>query len=282
MMPSMAYLTMLRPSQWLKNLMLFFPPFLAGHALQPGMLAAGFVPFAAFCLVSSAGYILNDLLDQERDKLHPLKRLRPVAAGDIRPVAAAGTALLLVLTGCVMAAVVSLPLLGWLVLYAGLSFFYSCYGKHLPLLDICCIAAGFLVRLQAGGVVYQVPVTAWLFLLVFLLAVFLSTGKRLVELRCMPDAAGAHRNSLSSYSERALAGILYLSGSTVLLVYLFYVLHKPGLIITVPLCLAGIVRYLYRVREGKNGDPTESLLKDPVLGVVSALWALIVIRSIYQ
>lgn len=281
-MVDMAYLTMLRPTQWLKNLMLFFPPFLAGHALQPGMLAAGVVPFAAFCLISSAGYLLNDLLDRERDRLHPLKRLRPVAAGEVTPAVATGTALLLALAGCVMAIFVSQPFFVWLVLYAGLSFFYSCYGKHLPLVDICCIAAGFLIRLQAGGIVYNVAVTVWLFLLVFLLAVFLSTGKRLAELCCMPDEAVAHRGSLSGYSRRFLVGMLYLSGSTVLLVYLFYTLHKPKLIITVPLCLIGLVRYICRVRGGRGGDPTESLLKDPVLGGISAVWALIVIWSIYR
>ncbi len=276
------YLTILRPNQWLKNLMLFFPPFLAGQILSPGVISKGVMPFGAFCLVSSAGYIFNDLLDRKRDVHHPQKRLRPIPSGMISLSGAVMFSTLLLIGGLLLASLISPSFLLLLALYAAISTSYSLLLKSFPVVDLFCISAGFLIRLQAGGELFQIPISTWLFLTVFLLAMFLSTGKRLSELRLLGETAGEHRSSLTRYPEGFLAGTLYMTGCSVLVTYAMYALHKPRLIYTVPLCLFGLLRYILRVSSGKGGDPTESLLEDPGLLVVSLLWVVMVVWSIYR
>lgn len=275
------YLTMMRPSQWLKNLMLFFPPFLAGRALLPGIFTTGLPIFCAFCLVSSAGYIFNDLLDRRRDLHHPQKCLRPLPSGTVSVRGAALLSVLLLVSGLSLASLTSFPVLLLLLGYAVISLLYSLALKNIPVVDLFCISAGFLIRLQAGGELFQIPISSWLFVTVFLLAMFLSTGKRLSESRALGDAAGDHRASLARYPEGFLAGTLYMTGCSVLVTYTMYALNKPRLILSVPLCLFGLLRYMLRVSSGKSGDPTESLLKDRVLFVVGLLWVVMVVWSLY-
>jgi decaprenyl-phosphate phosphoribosyltransferase len=276
------YLIMLRPTQWLKNLMLFFPPFLAGQMLLPGVAISGVAPFGAFCLVSSAGYIFNDIMDRERDTHHPRKCLRPIPSGAVTLAGARVFSALLMISGLVLAGFISPGLLLLLVGYAAISISYSLLLKSLPILDLFCISAGFLIRLQAGGELFHVPISPWLFLTVFLLAVFLSTGKRLSELRSLGNMAGEHRTSLAHYPPGFLDGTLNMTGAAVLVTYAMYALNKQTLIYSVPLCLFGLLRYMLRVTAGKGGDPTESLLKDRPLFVVGLLWVLMVVWSIYR
>ncbi len=279
----LPYLTMLRPAQWLKNLMLFFPPFLAGQAMLPGIVAKGVPLFFAFCLVSSAGYLFNDLLDRERDRHHPKKRLRSLTSGTVTPRAAAVVAALLLTAGLALAAQLSVRMVLFVAGYAVLSLSYSLVLKRVPVVDLFCIAGGFLIRLQAGGDLFLVPISHWLFLTVFLLAVFLSTGKRLGEVRALGGAvAEEHRSSLARYPDGFLAGTMYLTGAAVLVTYVMYTLQKPNLVISVPLCLFGLLRYLLRVSTGKGGDPTESLLHDWMLFAIGVIWVGMVVWSIYR
>lgn len=273
---------MLRPAQWLKNLMLFFPPFLAGHLLQTDIIAKGLIPFSSFCLVSSAGYILNDLVDRKRDLHHPQKSLRALPSGAISVAAALCTALGLLLSGLMLAWTTSTSFLAFVIGYMAISLGYSLYLKNIPVVDLFCISSGFLIRLQAGGELFDIPVSLWLFLTVFLLALFLSAGKRLSELQILGTGAGDHRASLSRYPSGFLSGTLYMTGSAVLVTYAMYVVQRPRLIFTVPLCLFGLLRYILRVSSGKGGDPTEALLKDRVLLVVGLAWVLLVFWSIYR
>ncbi len=276
-----AYLTILRPGQWLKNLMLFFPLFLSGQANIQTVTCRGISAFIAFCLVSSAGYIFNDLLDRDRDLYHPEKRLRPLPSGAVSVVGASSFAIFLLISGLVSAGFISYKILLLLLLYGLISFLYTLMLKSLPVIDLFCIAVGFLIRLQAGGELFQIQVSSWLFLTVFLLAVFLGTGKRLSESQTLGDCAGEHRASLACYPPGFLAGIMYMTGSAVLMTYAMYVVHKPRLLYTVPLCLFGLLRFMLRVSSGKGGDPTEALLKDWILFLVSLVWLLMVVWSIY-
>lgn len=276
------YLSMLRPSQWLKNLMLFFPPFLAGHLPDSRVAAEGAWTFVAFCLVSSAGYFFNDLRDCGQDRLHPRKRLRPLPAGTVSPRIVAVVSGLLCAAGLGTAYLVSLKMLLFCAGYALLLSGYTLYLKQVPVVDLFCIAVGFLIRLQAGGVLFGVAVSPWLFLTVFLLAVFLSTGKRLDEIRLLGEGAGGHRGSLAHYPDGFLAGTMHLTGAAVLVTYAMYTLHKPKLVYSVPLCLFGLLRYLLRVSSGKGGDPTESLLYDRILLMVGIAWVAMVFWSIYR
>jgi len=274
-------LRLIRPVQWLKNLMIFFPPFLAGQILLPGIVAKGLTTFFSFCFVSSAGYIFNDLLDRKRDIHHPQKCLRPISSGAVGIRIATFISFLLLVFGLLLANLASFNIMLLLLVYAIISLLYSLILKNMPVIDLFCISAGFLIRLQAGGEQFRIPISPWLFLTVFLLALFLSTGKRVSEFRSLGSLAGEHRLSLANYPPGFLDGTMYMTGAAVLVTYAMYALNKHALIYTVPLCLFGLLRYILRVSSGKGGDPTESLMKDRLLLAVGVLWVIMVFWSIY-
>jgi decaprenyl-phosphate phosphoribosyltransferase len=279
----LPFIALARPKQWLKNLMIYFPPLLGGSIFVPGLAGKGILPFVAFCLVSSAGYIINDIMDRQNDTQHSAKRDRPIAAGVIKPAHAICLSIVLIAVGLFVGASVSrifcLPLLVYLII----SIVYSVKLKNYPLVDMFCISAGFLLRLEAGAIVFQVKVSEWLFLSVFFLALFLSTGKRLGEQSLLQNGGEGHRKALHYYPPGFLEATMYMTASTVLVTYSMYVIARqnPLLLATVPLCCFGLLRYLLRVKDGLGGDPTDALLSDkPLLGV-SILWAFIVAFSIY-
>jgi len=276
-----ACLKLLRPTQWLKNLMLFFPPFLGGLLLQPGLLSRGTVPFISFCLGSSATYILNDILDRHNDARHPKKKARPIPSGRVSLPVASALALVVLCASLWLAWGVSALFLRLLIAYLVISTCYSLKLKELPVVDLFCISAGFLMRLEAGGEAFGIAISDWLFLSVFLLAVFLATGKRLGEKQALGEDAGGHRKALLSYPEGFLQGAMYLTGSAVLVTYTQYVIARHVMIYTVPLCCFGLLRFIMRVQSGQGGDPTESLLKDQPLFIVGLLWAAMIGWGLY-
>lgn len=282
-MNMVACLKMMRPLQWLKNLMLFFPPFLGGTSLTVTLIPQALTPFIAFCLTSSATYIYNDLFDRENDRHHPVKCTRPIASGHVSALSAQLVAGLLLSCGIFIAWNISSILLLLLSAYFVISLAYSAKLKDVVLVDIFCISAGFLLRLQAGGAVFNVVISEWLFLSVFLLSVFLSTGKRFAEKLRLGDDALHHRKALVAYPNGFLEGTMYMTGGSVLVTYSMYVLsrHSPLLIYSVPLCCFGLLRYILRVQSGKGGDPTESLTRDAPLLMVGFIWVLIVGWGIY-
>lgn len=274
---------LLRPRQWLKNLMLFFPPFLAGTLLLPGVGLRGMQPLVAFCLASSSIYIFNDLCDSTNDSHHPKKRMRPLPSGRVSPRSAALLAIACAVIAILTAAGVSSLFFYYLMAYFAISISYSLYLKNIALVDIFCISAGFLIRLLAGGAVFQVVISEWLFLSVFLLSVFLSTGKRLSEKRHLGDLAESHRKSLVSYPKGFLEGVMYMTGGAVLVTYTMYVItrHSTLLLISVPLSCFGLLRYIIRIQSGKSGDPTDSLTRDLPLFVTGLSWAVMVGWGVY-
>lgn len=281
-MSILAYATLLRPQQWLKNLMLFFPPFLSGSMLDLQAIVNGIPAFVAFCLASSSGYILNDLVDSEKDRLHPRKRTRPLPAGSVKPNAAAALAVLLLGVSVTFAFWAnSSRFLFYLLLYLLVTALYSLMVKDIPLFDVFFVATGFLIRLLAGGEAFAVSVSDWLFMTVFLLALFLSIGKRLTEKRNLGSDAGLHRKSLANYPDGFLDGAMYLTGGSVLVTYSMYTISRGQLLYTVPLCCFGLLRYILRIKSGETGDPTESLLKDPILLCVGVLWVACIYGGIY-
>ncbi|HEX9079958.1 MAG TPA: decaprenyl-phosphate phosphoribosyltransferase [Desulfuromonadaceae bacterium] len=279
----MPYITLLRPLQWLKNLMLFFPPFLGGVLFQPGMAGRGGLPFLSFCMASSATYILNDIRDRDNDRHHPDKKRRPLPSGRISAAAASLLAIALVSGAVPIAWTVSGAFTLYLAVYLVVSIAYSLHLKEHPLVDIFCISAGFLLRLQAGGAAFGIAISEWLFLSVFLLAIFLSTGKRLGEKNRLGATAASHRRALVAYPDGFLQGAMYMTGGSVLVTYTMYVIarHSTLLVYSVPLCCFGLLRYILRVQSGRGGDPTESLLKDVPLFVVGVAWAVMVGWGIY-
>ena len=271
-----AIIQLLRTHQWLKNLMLFFPPFLGGALLTQGVVIKGAIPFVAFSLASSAGYLINDLMDRETDLNHPRKSSRPLASGKVSVKTAKILAVMLTVSAVVIGIFVSKTFLMLVLAYLAVSIAYSCCLKNIPVVDLFCIATGFLFRLMAGGAVFGIRVSEWLFLSVLLLSLFLSAGKRLSEKQLLADTAGGHRKVLAHYPEGFLEGVLFMTGSAVLVTYTMYTLSHRTLLYTVPLCCFGLLRYILRVKAGLSGDPTESLLRDPWLLVVGAGWSVMV------
>jgi decaprenyl-phosphate phosphoribosyltransferase len=275
-------LKIMRPHQWLKNLMLFFPPFLGGMIFQKDLALVGIAPFFAFSFASSASYIFNDFMDLKSDLNHPHKSLRPLTSGALSKPVAVAMIIGLLTVAVVLGSLVSPTFLGYLGLYLCITTLYSLTLKGWPIVDVFCISTGFVLRLYAGGEAFDVYVSDWLFLTVFLLALFLSLGKRFGEQVLLGEDAGNHRHSLQSYPQGFLESSMYLTGGAVLVTYAIYAIERPYLVYTVPLCMFGLLRYLLRVKMGQGGDPTESLLKDFPLLVTGILWGLLVGWGVYQ
>ena len=281
-MRAMGLLKILRLHQWLKNLILFFPPFLGGALIYPQVAARGLAPFLAFSLASSAAYVFNDLMDLERDRHHPQKRLRPLPAGDLGKSQAVILAMVLLIGAFSLGKLVSFRFLVFVGLYLLFSLLYSVTLKDWPIIDVFCISLGFVLRLYAGGEAFGVYISEWLFLTVFLLALFLSMGKRHGEQLRLGERAGEHRRTLEVYPEGFLENSMFFCGGAVIVTYAIYVLSRPFMVYTVPLCMFGLLRYLFLVKSGQSGDPTQAILRDLPLLATSILWAILVAWSIYQ
>ncbi len=275
-------INLLRPHQWLKNLLLLFPPFLGGTLLQMSSLSTLVLPLISFSAGASSIYIVNDLMDMKQDVHHPQKSRRPLPAGKINPPAALFLALLTGFAAVVCGFLVSPVFLLYLLIYLAISVAYSLHLKKIPVVEIFCVVSGFLLRLQAGGVAFDVKISDWLFLSVFLMALFLVSGKRLGELmHSGGQSPELIRPVLARYPEGFFQGSIYMSGAAVLVTYTMYVINHHGNVLVIPLCCFGLLHYMSQVLSGRGGDPTRALLKDPVLLVVGLVWAVLVAIDTY-
>ena len=280
----------LRPQQWVKNL-LVLAPLLFAHQLFAGTaLLKALAAFGLFCLVSSSIYLLNDLKDAAQDRLHPKKRLRPIAAGQLRvPVGVAAMAVLLLvaLGGGVL---LSPPFAALLGAYWVMNFLYSSWLKHEVILDVFVIAGGFVLRVVGGGVAIGVPLSDWLLICTTLLALFLGFSKRRHELTILGHDAASHRQVLSDYSRSFLDMMIGVVTASTVMSYALYTVseetvrkfHTRALLLTLPFVLYGIFRYLYLVyHRSEGGDPTQTLLSDRPTLVNLVLWAAVATSIIY-
>lgn len=276
------YLSILRPHQWLKNLLLLFPPFFGGKILQTASLMKIVPSLLSFCLAASCCYIINDIIDRNLDQRHPTKKDRAIARGDMHVVFAYVFAACLYVAAMLLSSSVSSRFEGFLILYLFISFLYTIYFKNIVIADIFFISFGFLIRVSAGGEAFRIPITNWLLLTVFMVALFLAAGKRLGELVALGDDALIHRTSLLHYSQSFLEGILWFTGSAAIVTYSLYTIgNKSEMVYTVPIAAFGLLRYIFIVKEGK-GDPTEALLKDKQILITGIFWALMIGIIIYK
>lgn len=272
-----AVLVLLRPRQWTKNLLLLVAPFF-GERLDSLDAVARFLPYILlFCMASSAVYILNDVMDRDLDRGHPAKKNRPIAAGKITPATAMPSGILLALLAAA-GAFSLLPRFGfYLLAYILLQVAYSLFLKHMALLDIFAVAAGFLLRIYAGAAIYHVQVSAWLFVTGFLAALLLAAGKRLGETVALAENAGRHRPMLADFSAASLDSMVTAASAATLIAYGLYTVEQaPSLVFTVPLVTFGLFRYGHLARSGM-GDPTEAVFTDRALGACALLWVAAVI-----
>ncbi len=279
----MPFLQLIRPLQWLKNLMIFFPPFLGGAIFNQVVAQRAVATFVSFSLASGVAYIVNDICDRENDRLHPGKKSRPLASGSVTVAEASLFAFILALLAVTLAFPIPAPFMSHIFFYLIITSGYSLFLKNYPLADIFCISAGFLLRLEAGGAAFGVPVSEWLFLSVFLLSIFLSSGKRLGEKSHLGATAASHRRALVAYPDGFLQSAMHMTGGAALVTYTMYVIACGSdiLVYSVPFCCFGLLRYIFIVHSGRGGDPTELLLKDIPLLIVGLVWALMVGWGIY-
>ena len=280
----------LRPRQWTKNLLVFAGLIFTHNLLDLDLLWRVSVTFILFCFLSGGTYLLNDVIDMERDRGHPHKRLRPVASGRVPVRTAVGVGLFLLVAACAgafaLSARVGLVATAYAVLLAG----YSLGLKHVVIVDALAIASGFVLRALAGAVVIGAEFSHWLLLCTILLALFLTFGKRRHELVAFEDGSLDHRPILSEYSPQLLDQMIAVVTASTLMAYALYTvapetqarLGSTGLPLTIPFVLYGLFRYLYLLyRRDLGGDPSEHLLTDRGLLAAVALWGIAVFVVIY-
>jgi 4-hydroxybenzoate polyprenyltransferase len=281
----------LRPGQWTKNLFVFAALVFAQRLNDSDAVLRSLAAFVIFCALSSTIYLINDVLDREQDRRHPLKINRPIASGAISPALALGVAAILGTAAMIAAAAVGWPLFQMAAAYVVLLSAYSAFLKHIVILDVLTIAAGFTLRAAAGAAAILVPISHWLLVCTTLLALFIALSKRRHELTLLTETATDHRPILGDYTPYLLDQMISVVTASTLIAYAFYTIspettEKFGtdlLSLTIPFPLYGIFRYLYLVhRRDEGGSPAELVLNDRPLLVCVALWAFAIVAIIYQ
>ncbi|MBE3560945.1 MAG: decaprenyl-phosphate phosphoribosyltransferase [Ktedonobacteraceae bacterium] len=299
-----ALINALRLRQWTKNGAVFIGILFSQHLFDWLALERAIIAFVTFCFASSSIYLLNDLLDLEKDRQHPVKRLRPLAAGRLPASWAIVTMGMLVLASVGMILVLyTLPFprqpdifaslgganLLFAIIIASYLLLMVAYGlrlKHVVLIDVFIIAGGFVLRIMAGAVAIPVFISPWLYLVTIFLALFLALSKRRHELTLLQGQASSHRQILKEYSIPLLDQLITITVTATLIAYSLYTIQGPTgnhrLVVTIPLVLYGIFRYLYLVyMRGQGGSPEEVLLRDRhMLGTV-LLCTILIIGILY-
>lgn len=295
--------TSLRPAQWLKNLVVFSAIIFSGDFFSGTKFAPVFYTFLIFCAASSAMYLINDLVDREADSLHFSKKKRPIAAGKISPKVATLTALVLAGLALLFSFQLSDYLFSILIVYLAIQLSYSLWFKNIIIIDTLAIAFSFMLRVFAGSFVVLTPLSSWLILTTMMLALLLAVGKRRSELTILSASqAPIKRRTLLLYPKAFLDGLVFMTATATLITYSLFTFNSPEiggkqffitylpktlsspklLMITVPLVVYGVFRYLYLIFEKSEGEsPEKVLLSDPPLFTAVAIWLLAVFSSLY-
>ncbi len=275
------YLRLLRPHQWVKNGFVFVGLIFSRGWEQPALVVQVVLAAVAFSLAASCIYVFNDLADRERDRQHPTKRHRPIASGAVRVPQAVGLGALCLVAGLVLASQVSWGVFAVVAIYLLINGAYSLGLKHVAVLDVFIIAAGFMLRILAGTLGVGIAPSAWLLLCGLMLTLFLGFAKRRAELDALAGKAGSHRKVLNDYDPAMLDQFITISAGAAIVSYSLYTvapetvaLHGSRyLIYTVPFVVYGIFRYLFLLhRRGGGGDPAAELLRDKHLLVAFLGW----------
>lgn len=282
-----ALLRALRPAQWLKNGLVFAGLVFGGKLFDPLAVATAAAAALIFCVVSSGFYLINDVRDMDADRGHPEKRFRPVASDELRPGTALAVGIVLIAAAIAGSALLSYPFLLVILAYAALMTAYNFGVKHVVILDVFAIAAGFVLRAAGGAIAVDVSISPWLLLCTMLLALLIAFGKRRYELTTLADAA-LHRRNLEVYSRTMLDQSVALSAAGTLIAYAIYtfdtnnVAHDPRFMLTVPIVAYGIFRYLHVLyHHGQGGAPESLLLTDRALLAAVLTWGLVSAGLLY-
>ncbi len=289
--PLVAVLVSMRPRQWVKNGFVLAALLLTQRLGEPQATAAALAAFLSLCLVSSAVYLVNDARDVAVDRRHPVKRHRPIAAGELSPASAMVVALGLATLGLVLAWRVN-PLTTAIVgAYIALQLAYSLSLKQLVIVEALAIAGGFVLRVWAGGAAIGEPISPYLYLSVIFLALFQAFAKRRHELALLADEAGDHRQALTDYTVHLLDQFIIIAATSTIVTYALYAVttpHRPRgisanmVLFTIPFVLYAIFRYLYLVQvQGQGGSPEDMLLTDRLLLLAVLGWAVGLLVILY-
>lgn len=281
----------LRPDQWTKNLIVFAALIFAVKLLDPAATAKAAAAFLIFCALSGAVYLVNDVEDREQDRLHPVKRLRPIASGDLSPAAALIAAAVLGVVA--LAASFALrPAFGVAAAaYLALFVVYTRALKHIVVLDVMTIAIGFVLRAVAGGLVISVHISNWLLVCTMLGALFLGLAKRRHEITLLAAGAKGHRRILEEYDPYLLDQMIGVVAAATMVAYIIYCASPEThaffgtewMVLTTPFPIYGLFRYLYLVhRKAGGGSPSDMLIGDRPLLACVVLWGLASVLIIYR
>jgi len=285
-----ALLVSTRPKQWVKNLLVFAAPIAAGSIANTRIIGPAIIAFLSFTLVASGIYLLNDVIDVERDKSHPRKSARPIASGEVPIPLAIGTAVISTIIGLTIAFIFANTDLGIVVtIYLVMNIAYSTYLKHEPVIDILTVALGFLLRAIAGGVADHVPLSNWFVIVAAFSSLFVVIGKRYAETQLLGDGASAHRASLGKYPLEFLNYARTLSSGVAITAYCLWAFEKGAsapkgalwIESSILFFVAAILRYALLVDQGQGGAPEDVLMSDRLLQVIGAIWMIVLIIGIY-
>jgi 4-hydroxybenzoate polyprenyltransferase len=283
-----AIIRALRPLQWTKNSLVLAPIIFADRAFDIHYLSRSIAAALLFCAVSSGIYLINDIRDAEQDRLHPKKRYRPIAAGEVSPRIAAIVAALLLIIGLIGSLTIRPALTGIFVAYISLMLAYSYGLKTVVILDVFAIATGFVMRAAAGAIAISVPVSPWLYVCTMLGALFIGFGKRRNELTTLEHLAARHRANLDAYSVQMLDQIIGIVASATVMTYSLYTFDSPNvpenhaMMLTIPFVLYALFRYLYLIyRRQLGGSPEVLLVTDKPLLLCIVGWGLASVAILY-
>ncbi|MYL85207.1 HAD-IB family hydrolase [Desulfovibrio aerotolerans] len=285
-----AWLRLLRIPQWTKSSFVFLPLFFSGRFFEGHAFVQTCVTAAAFCLIASAIYILNDIEDRQEDRNHPVKRFRPIASGELSVRAALTGLALLMIAGVVLCFMAGVAVFYSISLYLALNVFYIYYGKKMAIIDVACIAIGFVLRIVAGSLAISQAMSHWLIMMVFLLCMFLGLGKRWDDLCLTENGCASIRKSINGYSKNFVMSALTLLSTTNVICYIMYTVdvqtmaryHSVWVYPTAFWVVLGNLRYLQIIFVDQSAmSPTKIMLKDIVLQFFVLCWGLHISLLLY-
>jgi 4-hydroxybenzoate polyprenyltransferase len=282
------YLKLIRPWQYYKNLLIFLPLIFVKELFSIGAVSRVLVGFVALCMISSANYILNDIIDRKKDIMHPEKKYRPLASG----IVSVGSALILAILCFVFSAWIAVWLGNYFVYFVlalfVLTLFYSYALKDIPFLDITLIGVNFILRAMSGAfIVYTgkiIPISPWLILCPFFLALFLAVGKRNADIKLLGAKAYLHKKILRYYTPGLTDSLMTITTTSLLICYALFSFNSdfPNLIYTLPFAVYIMFRYIYLVNSGSEiARNTHLLVKDIPIVVAGLIWAVVLLGIIY-
>lgn len=281
-----AVVAALRPRQWLKNVLVLAAPGAAGVMSEPAAGASVACAFGALCMVSSAGYLVNDVLDRESDRRHPTKQHRPIASGAVHHRVALVVALALVLTGLAVALIVSWETAAMVGAYGAVTFSYSTMLKHIELLDILAVSLGFLLRMVTGAVAADVFMSDWFLVVAAFGSLFMVVGKRHAERRELGEEAGELRSTLDAYSPAFTEQLLTVCLGVILLAYFLWAFETDTMeplavrISILPFVYV-VLRYRLQLDRGLGAAPEDLVLGDRGLQLGGLVWTIVFAAAVY-